>query len=391
MSGSQRDIFHTVVTSFLVFGLLTVQGVLLARILGPEKRGIYATVVFYTQTLTFIGLFGTQHAVARWAARRKRDTAVLMSVCGRLGVVTGLVTMVAVAGLSLWVLPAEKLYLAPLCIVCSLFLPLEHVRQLWLSVDHGLGRFKSYNANRLVAGVAFPVLLALAWLSGFHTVGAMIACFVVAPILGLLYRRATDPRREIETTAGRGPTVGRILERGRPYAAAVLAADLFERIDVFLFIWLASFTAQGYYAAAVPSANLLLVVPIAISLFAFRAGADRNKALTPKRLLWTSGAVLLVQILSAVAYAAVLKPLVLLVFGDSFGGAVPLTLALLPAYALAGCGRVAESYLQGPQPGALGGVLPAGRCRGAAGVCASFLRPLGGDEHPPGFGCRQRW
>ena len=154
-----RDIFHTVVTSFLVFGLLTVQGVLLARDPWGRRNGGSTRRLCSTHRPSHSSAYSAHStAVARWAARRKRDTAVLMSVCGRLGVVTGLVTMVAVAGLSLWVLPAEKLYLAPLCIVCSLFLPLEHVRQLWLSVDHGLGRFKSYNANRLVAGVAFPVL-----------------------------------------------------------------------------------------------------------------------------------------------------------------------------------------------------------------------------------------
>lgn len=342
-----RDIFNTISSSFVLFGLFTVQGVLLARMLGPEGRGQYATAMFYTQTLIFIGLFGTQHAVARWAARRRQDTVGLMQVCRRLGTTTGLATMAVVAGLALFALPADKQHLAPLCILCSLFLPLEHIRLLWLSVDHGLGNFSSYNANRLAAGIAFPALLTLAWLCNANSVVVVSLLFVMAPIVGLVYRRMTASVSGSPQPSGRGPTVKRILRRGRPYAVAVLASDLFDRIDIFLFLWLTSFAAQGCYAAAVPAANLLLVMPLAVSLFAFNAGAHRQGSLSLGRLVKAGSVILGVQLLAAVAFAVVLEPLMMLVFGESFRGAVPLAMALLPAYAIAGCGRVAESYLQG--------------------------------------------
>ena len=342
-----KDIFNTITTSFVLFGLFTVQGVLLARMLGPEGRGQYATAVFYTQTLAFIGLFGTQHAVARWAARRRRDMVGLMQACRRLGTTTGIATMTVVAGLALFALPAEKQHLAPLCILCSLFLPMEHVRLLWLSVDHGLGNFNSYNANRLAAGIAFPTLLTLAWLGSANSVVVVSLLFTMVPVVGLVYRRITAPVCRSPQPSARGPTVKLILRRGRPYAVAVLASDLFDRIDIFLFLWLTSFTAQGYYAAAVPAANLLLVMPLAVSLFSFNAGAHRHGSLSIGRLLKAGIVILGVQLVAAVAFASVLEPLMTLVFGESFHGAVPLAMALLPAYAVAGCGRIAESYLQG--------------------------------------------
>jgi O-antigen/teichoic acid export membrane protein len=42
-----------------------------------------------------------------------------------------------------------------------------------------------------------------------------------------------------------------------------------------------------------------------------------------------------------------LKPLVFIVYGEQFGGAIPLAMALLPAYALYGCTQVVEGYLRG--------------------------------------------
>ncbi|MDZ4657823.1 MAG: oligosaccharide flippase family protein [Bythopirellula sp.] len=349
-----RDILSTVATSFVLFGFMTLQGIFLARMLGPEGRGQYATAVFYTQTFIYIGLLGTQHAIARWAARRQNDGPALVQTTRRLGLLTGFCTMAVVALLAFFALPTEKQYLAPLCLLCSMFLPFEHVRLLWLSVDHGRGDFRRYNWSRLAAGIAFPALLGIAWASGANTATIVALLFVVSPLVGLFYQRASRTTASISALSRTAPTMKRILQRGRPYALAVMVSDLCDRLDVFLFLWLASFTAQGYYAAAVPAANLLLVVPIALSLFAFNAGARRERRARPASILKTSAIILSVQLFAAAAFAVVLEPLMVLVFGEDFRGAVPLTLALLPAYAIAGCGRIAESFLQGRNKAIIG-------------------------------------
>ena len=58
---------------FTVFFLNAVQGAMLARMLGPTIRGEYSTAVFYTQLLTYVGLLGTQLAIARRAANTTAD------------------------------------------------------------------------------------------------------------------------------------------------------------------------------------------------------------------------------------------------------------------------------------------------------------------------------
>jgi O-antigen/teichoic acid export membrane protein len=348
------DIFATVATSFLLFGMLTVQGIFLARMLGPEKRGEYATAVFYTQTLVYVGMLGTQHAVTRWAARRKNDVEGLMSSTKQLGILTGLSTMAIVTLLALFVLPSDKQVLAPLCILCACFLPLEHVRQLWLAVDQGRANFRQYNYSRLVAGLAFPTMLGIAWTLGAKSVLVVCVFFVMAPLPGLIYQHFLHLNAGHSRKPTRTPSTKELLKRGKPYALAVLVSDICDRLDIFLFLWLTSFTAQGYYAAAVPAANLLLVIPIALALFAFNTGARRDNRPTLVKIVKTSAAILGIQLFTTVAYAVVLKPLMVLVFGEEFHGAVPLTLALLPAYGIAGCGRVAEAFLQGRNKAILG-------------------------------------
>ena len=47
------------------------------------------------------------------------------------------------------------------------------------------------------------------------------------------------------------------------------------------------------------------------------------------------------------ALALVIGPLILLVYGERFAGAIPFALALLPASAAAGVAKVAEGHLRG--------------------------------------------
>src|SRR5262249_53758746 len=50
----------SVSTGFAIFLFTAIQGVMLARLLGPTMRGEFATAIFYTQILTYPGLLGTQ-------------------------------------------------------------------------------------------------------------------------------------------------------------------------------------------------------------------------------------------------------------------------------------------------------------------------------------------
>ena len=109
------EILATVVTSFCTFGITAVQGILLARMLGPEGRGQFGTAIFYSTTLTFIGMAGAQYAIARRAAKNPGDSLQLSQSALRLAVLTGLGTFALVAILSFTSLPLEKRFLGPLC------------------------------------------------------------------------------------------------------------------------------------------------------------------------------------------------------------------------------------------------------------------------------------
>ena len=113
-------VLSTVGSSFAVLLLQTVQALVLARMLGPRGRGEYASVILYTTLLTYIGLMGTHLAVARRAARHRGSFVELRRASLRTGLLTGMLTLAVVAVLGWTALPADKRFLAPLCVVAPL-------------------------------------------------------------------------------------------------------------------------------------------------------------------------------------------------------------------------------------------------------------------------------
>ena len=267
-----------------------------------------------------------------------------------------------VAVLALVALPADKKHLAPWCIAAACFLPWEHMRLARLSVDHGSGAFRSHNTHLVVSATMLPTLLVCVAMGGQGIVGRgivgwgslplVVALTVVSPMLGLALRLAMSRDRNLFRAVS--PTSSTLIKEGYPFLGAVMASDLFSRFDMFLVLWLASLTDQGYFAAAVAAANLLVVAPNALALFTFNAGAKLERQVTLRGVFTAATALVTLQLVTALAFAAVLPTLIAIVFGSSFSAAIPFALALLPAYAVKGCACVAEGYLRGRNRASVG-------------------------------------
>ncbi len=199
VAGMQRwlkpAMIATVVTGFATFGVTAIQGILLARLLGPQARGEFGTAVFYAYTLTYIGLVGTQFAVARRAGNDPEGRSQLSRSVIRLGGLTGVGTILVVALFAFTCLPVEKKYLAPLCVVCALALPLEHMRQLLLAVDQGSAKFRRFNIVTLATSMVFPLALLAMWATGMVSVVAAAVLTLAAPVVGLTLRFALADKR----------------------------------------------------------------------------------------------------------------------------------------------------------------------------------------------------
>ena len=306
-ASSKLQFIWTVGFAFAIVGLQLGQGILLARLLGPEGRGAYAAAVLYVQLLLYIGLMGGLEVICRAATSNASDLLKLRRSALWLGMTTGGVTMVAVIALSLFALPDTKQQFMPLALLCSLSLIGQHVMLIMTAVDRGSSEFGKYNTRRFVAAAAFPAVLIVAAVVTQVTVAIACWLFVLASLISMSACLIGLPepffgKRERSTKT--------LLRESRPYGLSMLATDLFERLDLLLVLWLAPIVEQGFYAAMVPAVYPLTVIPNTLGLFLFNAGANENRRLTRGDVHRIIGSSVAVQIAMTILFMLLIGPLV---------------------------------------------------------------------------------
>lgn len=335
---------YTVGVAFAIVALQMAQGILLARLLGPEGRGQYATAVLYVQMLLYIGLFGGLEVICRYAADDQVDKTRLRRAALWLGLATGVVTTLICMALSFLALPGEKRFLMPMALLCSLSIVGQHVMLIMTAVDRGSGNFGAYNARRVIAAAAFPALLLIAAL--LTQVDLLLACalFVVASIISMA---ACVVGLKQPLRGGTYSPVKSLVHESRPYAFSMFVTDLFERFDLLLVLWLVPLIEQGYYASMVPVVYPLTVIPNTLGLFLFNAGASRESRLTTKDVHRILASSIGVQSLMTIAFMVVIGPVVVFLYTEAFAPAVVFALWLAPVSAIKGILQGLDSYLKG--------------------------------------------
>ncbi len=339
-----RTFAFTVGVSFAVVFLQLAQGILLARLLGPEGRGEYATAVLYSQLLLYVGLLGGIEVICRYATDPTFDHEKLRRAALWLGITTGVITMLATILCSIVALPADKRFLMPLACLCSLSVIGQQVMLVVSAIDRGAGAFGRYNTLRIFAAGIFPALMLLYAI--FFAVDPLVAAilFVIASMLSMgacLVGMRQPFRGESE------PRVPQLLRESRSYGFSMLVTDLVERLDLVLVLWLAPLVTQGLYAAMVPAVYTLTVIPNTLGLFLFNAGASRDRQLGVNdvhRILASSFAV---QFVSTLVFMLLIGPVVHIVYGEAFSDAVIFALWLAPVAAMRGIVQGLDNYLKG--------------------------------------------
>jgi O-antigen/teichoic acid export membrane protein len=343
ISAAHRKVLYTFLTSFSVFASFAVQGIILANLLGRQGRGEYATTVFYPQILLYVGFLGAIEIVAWYAGQKNVDLLPLRRAAFRLGLFTGFLTMAVAIVLSMTLVPESKRQLIWLCLLCATALPFQSLLQVSIAVDRGSNNFSRYNSIRLFGALVLPLMLIVCWLTGQHSLPLICLLFVLSSIIGAipcLWRM----ERKLSPAA---PSIPRLLGKGKQYAVSMLASEIFERMDIAMFFFLTSLGTQGCYAAIVPAAHVLIIIPNALGMFTFNVGADAQRRVTVREATIGMAGTFVLQALIACAFAAVIGFLILLLYGEEFRPAIPLMYALIPAISIKGFLQGVEGYLKG--------------------------------------------
>lgn len=330
----------TFLTNGIILASGLVSGVIAARLLGVEDRGLLAAIIYWPHFVAGVAAMGLNEAIAIRVAKsgttnslRATTLALSLSLALPVGLI-GLLLLPYLLG------PSRQTYLLFTQIYFAAFMPLSFIAMNFLAIDQGEFRFHRFNIQRVIQAVAYPVLLVIFWLTGYLT--AESAAIAVVSGTGIVTMvRLWQARLGLKIKPSL-QEAGQLLVQGARLHVTNLAMFLAMQIDRMALILFSSNTQLGLYVVAVTvaSAAQSLFVQTYINVMlptAAKFGSEIQNIeamLGPLRKLF-------VFIIAATLLMIIIIPFVLpMVFGDDYFAAVPYAQVLAMAFAFAGLKKV---------------------------------------------------
>ncbi|MDJ0795277.1 MAG: flippase [Calothrix sp. MO_167.B12] len=330
----------------ITLGITFLFYILLARFLGPEQYGIFASATALGGILAFFIQFGLPTLLAREVAADPHEGSkstikfLLLEVLNSLPVLILLLPLAQILGFKgTGIMVCYLVVLAEIC---------RSAKQTLRAVFRGIGKFRdetvSVAIERLfVAIIAGTVLL---WSQDLVWVVATLVIVRQLDILGLIYylNKQTSIWSPINIKS-----LWKILQMAYPFALSGVLWVLYYQIDVLMLKVLAPTEQAGFYSASYRIIEIFSALPRVIFLVTFTRFAQCH-AKTPERLpeeINKSVLLLLVIVLPILAIAAFYQTnLVTTIYGQAFSPAVNSLAILLPSLSIKMFATLMEYFLQ---------------------------------------------
>jgi O-antigen/teichoic acid export membrane protein len=340
-----RKVAETFATRVVLIGIGLITSVMVARILGPEGRGLYAVA-------TAIGAIGVQfgnlglHASNTYYVARDRkllpelvsNTLLVSFGFGGLGS--------ALAWLVFFLWPSLAPVHGLILLLSLVWIPFSLAYMLLQNLLLGIYEVKAYNNIELTTKLLGVTLIALAISVSSVTIETVFSASLIPLIIGCFWTLL-----RLKLYFNRLPLPSLMLFKQnvsygiKAYLAAFFAF-LVLRGDLFMVQYMLGSEQVGYYSIAVTLADMVGILPVVISTIIF----PKLSAISSKREKWkfTQKVTVLVGIVMAalaIFSALVAEPIVRLLFGELFLPAVPAFLWLVPGVLFLGIEVVAVQFL----------------------------------------------
>jgi len=330
------------VTAVLTFA----NGVLLARALGPDGKGIYALAVTWGSLGALILGFRWQRPTGYFLAR---DEQAFPAIVGSNLLMAVVATVLSLLLWAAWPPLMEDLILpnagrAVIAIsigwVASTF--------LWQAITAIYGGMRRFFARSVFLVVACAVQLVptiMLYLRNDQRVELYLATPLATTlalyggwIVWLLAERRAAPRVD-------WPLLSRMMRYASMAVASVLLDMVMYRLDLFILNFLVGPGPVGVYTVAVGLANQLARIPTILATVVFHR-VSANEMGSGE----TTAGILRLSLLAMIGLGAVLALLGLLIvpiYGDQFAGAIPALYVMIPATVFLGLYRMLAADLDG--------------------------------------------
>lgn len=335
--------------NLVLAGATFVTGIVLARALGPDGRGVYGSLFLWALTAANIFAWGAQMTLAREAAQRPERARAVYRAAYRIALLGGLTGAAVFLAVVVPLTLGDRDYRLWMVGVGAAIVAFTIPNAFQIQIELGRSRFGSYNMVRsLFAGGNLVTVVGL-WLAGVRDAGTFLVV-LAAMALGASLAAALTIRPSLRgLPEGDAPKVADTLRRSTPLALTMLVAGVAQQSDKLFASALFEPRAIGLYVVAATLAQIQGMAGEALAQMFFARGAASSGLASVDRD-WLAQRLRQTILLYAVLCAGglvVLPPLVPLIYGQAFAPSADLLWVLLPGLALQGMNRPFEEFLRG--------------------------------------------
>lgn len=341
----------TFAAQIIIFILDFLIHIILARVLGPTDRGVYALIILIASILGLLGTIGIESSNTYYSAKTKYklNDIISNSLISSVGLGLAIIFLFwLVSTTNIWqnFLKANNINPFHLWLAAGTA-PIIFMGNFFQAILLGKEEITKYNGvsifrSILELGLIISLLVVLSCgLSGaifsytLIRIGILLALFLLINRLGRISFSINWGLLKDSVHYGLKGYWGNIIQ------------FLNYRLDMFLVAYFLDVTAVGYYAIAVGMTERLWIIPQSIAkvLFPRVSGIEEAKAnkLTPK----ASRHSFFIAFILALIMLILAKPLIYFLFGSHFLPAVRPLIILLPSIVAFSLAKVLASDLLG--------------------------------------------
>lgn len=340
-----RKVSEAFAARILLIGLGLVTSVLVARLLGPEGRGLYAVAMTVSAIGVQFGNLGLHASNTYYVARDRELLPVLISNTLAVSFVAG------GAGVGLaWGIFALWPELAPvhgqLLALAFVWIPFGLAYLLVQNLLLGVQEVRAYNKIELATRFLAAGLIGLVFILHIVNVEAVFFTGLVALILGLAWGLWRLRSYFSHLPAPSLTLFKANLRYGLKAYTAALFAFLVLKFDLLMVKYMLGGEQAGYYSVVVSIADMIYLLPVTVGTILFPTLSALADVQAKWRLTERASLVMGVLLLPPLALSVMrAEAIVRLLFGDTFVPAVPALIWLAPGILFLGIQTVAVQFL----------------------------------------------
>lgn len=266
------DIITTFFTKILFLGGSFIISVILARLLGPEGKGL-VTALFVIPNLTIsLADLGVRQSSAFYIGQKKYSIQQVMSSNLLLWLVSSFISLIVVIGYYL--LPSTSNYSVALMLIGASYVPVKVLTAYMNGVLQGIQDIKTLNVKFIIDfSVHIILVVLLVWVLDFGVVGAAAAKLIT--VLAVIYYSSKVVKKSAKFKIQYYKGVPEdLLKKGFAFAIAVFVLQLNYKIDIVFLESMVDSHSLGIYSVGVALAELIWQLPAAIGVVLFTRSAN---------------------------------------------------------------------------------------------------------------------